>query len=71
VRSRERSRAREGRRDPRPWWLEALRFEDKAPTEPALTRSACACAAVGVNSLDTWVRRGVPGHEFPLPLVPG
>jgi NADPH:quinone reductase-like Zn-dependent oxidoreductase len=26
-------------------------------------------AAVGLNHLDTWVRRGVPGHRFPLPLV--
>jgi len=27
-----------------------------------------ACA---LNHLDVWVRRGVPGHEFPLPMVPG
>ncbi len=27
--------------------------------------------ACGVNHLDLWVRRGVPGHTFPLPLVPG
>lgn len=27
--------------------------------------------AVALNHLDTWVRRGVPGHRFPLPLVPG
>jgi NADPH:quinone reductase-like Zn-dependent oxidoreductase len=26
---------------------------------------------VGLNHLDVWVRRGVPGHPFPLPLVPG
>ena len=25
--------------------------------------------AIGLNHLDTWVRRGVPGHEFPLPLI--
>ena len=25
----------------------------------------------GLNHLDTWVRRGVPGHTFPLPLIPG
>jgi NADPH:quinone reductase-like Zn-dependent oxidoreductase len=24
-----------------------------------------------LNHLDLWVRRGVPGHKFPLPLVPG
>jgi NADPH:quinone reductase-like Zn-dependent oxidoreductase len=27
--------------------------------------------AVGLNHLDTWVRRGVPGHTFPLPMIPG
>lgn len=27
--------------------------------------------AVGLNHLDLWVRRGVAGHRFPLPLVPG
>ena len=26
---------------------------------------------VGLNHLDVWVRRGVDGHRFPLPLVPG
>ncbi|MED5330743.1 MAG: alcohol dehydrogenase catalytic domain-containing protein, partial [Planctomycetota bacterium] len=27
--------------------------------------------AVGLNHLDTWVRRGIDGHAFPLPLIPG
>lgn len=27
--------------------------------------------ACGLNHLDTWVRRGVEGHRFPLPIVPG
>jgi NADPH:quinone reductase-like Zn-dependent oxidoreductase len=27
--------------------------------------------AVALNHLDVWVRRGVPGHKFPLPLIPG
>lgn len=27
--------------------------------------------AVGLNHLDVWVRKGVPGHTFPLPLIPG
>ena len=26
---------------------------------------------VGLNHLDVWVRRGVPGHDFHLPRVPG
>jgi NADPH:quinone reductase-like Zn-dependent oxidoreductase len=27
--------------------------------------------ACGMNHLDLWVRNGVPGHRFPLPLIPG
>ena len=27
--------------------------------------------AASVNHLDTWVRRGIPGVRYPLPLVPG
>jgi len=27
--------------------------------------------AVGLNHLDLWVRKGVSGHTFPLPIVPG
>lgn len=27
--------------------------------------------ASAMNHLDIWVRRGVPGHEFPLPMIPG
>ncbi len=27
--------------------------------------------AVALNHLDVWVRRGVPGHKFPLPMIPG
>ncbi|MBI2266654.1 MAG: zinc-binding dehydrogenase [Armatimonadetes bacterium] len=27
--------------------------------------------ACGLNHLDLWVRKGVPGHRFPLPLIPG
>lgn len=26
---------------------------------------------VGLNHLDVWVRRGVPGHDFHLPRIPG
>ncbi len=27
--------------------------------------------AVGLNHLDVWTRKGVPGHKFPLPITPG
>lgn len=30
-----------------------------------------AVRAVALNHLDIWVRRGVPGHKFPLPMIPG
>lgn len=32
-----------------------------------LLRVAC----VGMNHLDLWVRKGVEGHRFPLPIIPG
>ena len=28
-------------------------------------------SAIGMNHLDLWVRRGIPGVRYPLPLVPG
>jgi len=30
-----------------------------------------AVKASGINHLDMWVRKGVPGHKFPLPMIPG
>jgi NADPH:quinone reductase-like Zn-dependent oxidoreductase len=30
-----------------------------------------AVKAVALNHLDIWLRRGVPGHKFPLPMIPG
>ena len=30
-----------------------------------------AVRAAALNHLDLWVRRGVPGHKFPLPIIPG
>src|SRR5207247_3163667 len=27
--------------------------------------------AAGMNHLDTWVRRGLPGVALPLPMIPG
>ncbi len=51
--------------------LEVLRLEDRpAPACPA-DHVLVDVRAVGLNHLDTWVRRGVPGHEFPLPMIPG
>lgn len=50
---------------------ECLRFEDRPLPEPGPGEVRVAVRAAGLNHLDCWVRRGVPGHVFPLPLVPG
>ncbi len=50
---------------------ERLELVDRPTPTPGPGEVRVAIKAVGVNHLDTWVRRGVPGHEFPLPLVPG
>lgn len=50
---------------------ETISFEDRPIPSPGENEYLIRVRAVGLNHLDTWVRRGVPGHEFPLPLVPG
>lgn len=35
------------------------------------TEAIVSVRAVALNHLDLWVRRGVPGHKFPLPLIAG
>ncbi len=51
--------------------MEALQLEDIPVPQPGpgLVRLRVAWSAL--NHLDTWVRRGVPGHKFPLPITPG
>ena len=51
--------------------LDVLRFEDVPAPVPKADEVVVRVRASGVNNLDTWVRRGVPGHKFPLPIVPG
>jgi NADPH:quinone reductase-like Zn-dependent oxidoreductase len=46
-------------------WVELPRPSPRAD-EVLVRVRACA-----VNHLDLWVRRGVEGHTFPLPLIPG
>lgn len=48
-----------------------LRHERRPVPVPGPGQVRVAVRAAGVNHLDTWVRRGVPGHTFPLPLIPG
>jgi len=39
----------------------------KIEADEVLVRVSC----VALNHLDLWVRKGVPGHRFPLPIIPG
>lgn len=51
--------------------LEQLRFEEVEIPKIAADEVLIEVKACGMNHLDIWVRRGVPGHTFPLPLIPG
>lgn len=51
--------------------LESLLLEERPVPEPGPGEVRVRVRAVALNHLDIWVRRGVPGHPYPLPLVPG
>jgi NADPH:quinone reductase-like Zn-dependent oxidoreductase len=51
--------------------VENLCYEDVADPTPSAGEVLVRVRAVGLNHLDLWVRRGVPGVQFPLPLIPG
>jgi NADPH:quinone reductase-like Zn-dependent oxidoreductase len=48
-----------------------LRLEDRPRPAPAADEVLVRVRAVGVNHLDLWVRRGIPGVRYPLPIIPG
>lgn len=50
---------------------EVLKLEDRPVPEPGPGEARVAVRAAALNHLDTWVRRGIPGVTFPLPIVPG
>jgi NADPH:quinone reductase-like Zn-dependent oxidoreductase len=50
---------------------EVLELADVPLPAAALGDVTARVTHVGVNHLDTWVRRGVPGHDFHLPRIPG
>lgn len=51
--------------------VEAIQFEERVIPHPKTTQVLIQVKACGLNHLDIWVRKGVPGHKFPLPIVPG
>lgn len=50
---------------------ERLLFEERPRPDPGPGEVRVSVKAAALNHLDTWVRRGVPGHTFPLPIIPG
>ena len=48
--------------------LQIEKVEDPTPAASEVLVQVKACA---LNHLDIWVRRGIPGQRFPLPLIPG
>lgn len=50
---------------------DVLRFETIPDPAPGPGQVRVRLEALALNHLDLWVRRGVPGARFPLPLVTG
>ncbi len=50
---------------------EVLKLTEAPTPEPGPMQVRIRVQAIGVNHLDVWVRKGVPGHKFPLPMIPG
>jgi len=50
---------------------EVLQWVDLPTPEPRADEVLVDVRACALNRLDLWVRNGVPGHKFPLPLIPG
>ncbi|PCH78105.1 MAG: alcohol dehydrogenase [Planctomycetota bacterium] len=48
-----------------------LKLEEVAQIHPGTGEVLVRVAWSALNHLDTWVRRGVPGHKFPLPITTG
>lgn len=51
--------------------LDQLLLEQVPIEQPAIGEVRVRLRASALNHLDLWVRKGVAGHRFPLPLIPG
>lgn len=51
--------------------VEKLEVAEVADPVAGLGQAIVRVRAVALNHLDIWLRRGVPGHTFPLPMIPG
>ncbi len=50
---------------------EALEIADLPAPLAAAGQAVLQVKFAGMNHLDTWVRRGIPGMKLPLPMIPG
>ncbi len=50
---------------------EVLKVVERPDPRPAADEVVIAVRACGLNHLDVWVRQGLPGAGFALPVVPG
>jgi len=51
--------------------FDKLLLEELPVPEPAADEVRVRVKAAALNHLDTWVRRGVAGVRYPLPIIPG
>ena len=51
--------------------VDKIVIEQRPVPEPPAGKVRLRVKACGINHLDLWVRRGVPGHPFPLPMILG
>lgn len=51
--------------------VDKLLFEDSPQPVIRPDEVLVRVRAAGINHLDLWIRRGVPGHKFPLPMILG
>lgn len=51
--------------------LDKLVFEEIPAPTPGPGEVQVRVKATSLNHLDLWVRRGIPGVRFPLPIIPG
>jgi NADPH:quinone reductase-like Zn-dependent oxidoreductase len=51
--------------------VESLSLQELNAPIPQKGEVRVKLKTMALNHLDIWVRRGVPGHRFPLPLIPG
>jgi NADPH:quinone reductase-like Zn-dependent oxidoreductase len=51
--------------------FDKLLLEERPVPEPGPGEVRVRIRAAALNHLDTWVRRGIEGFKFPLPIIPG